>query len=279
MRIDKVIKIGLGQKVNRMAIGTWGFGGYMEKNCYDAENIVRQIQYLLKKGLNIIDCWARQAQGYTLTLIREAIRQTERSNVFLVAKLDVKLFSSADDVVKACENYLEALNVNYLDMIQICKPEYREVPAKDVVVTMNDMLDEGIARFLGISNANVFHINEFYRYTRNPLVSNEIRYSLFDRKHEVNGTVDFCEKENIRIMAYGALNEGNIREFSDSILLTELCNKYKKTMAQLAFNWLLSKKSVIPYMMSTDRKHSDENFGAFHFVMTDEEYEELDRWR
>ena len=59
-------------------------------------------------------------------------------------------------------------------------------------------------------------------------------------------------------------------------LLDDLSKKYGKTKAQIAINWLVSKKNIITTPKSTSPDHLKENLGAIGWHLSDEDIKLLD---
>ena len=55
-----------------------------------------------------------------------------------------------------------------------------------------------------------------------------------------------------------------------------LAKKYNKTKAQIAMNWLISKKNIVTIPKSTNIKHLKENLGSMGWSMDKRDIELLD---
>jgi diketogulonate reductase-like aldo/keto reductase len=277
------IKLSNGLEMPKMGIGTWGFGGYMSKSPYnDDKNDIEQIRYQLEQGLMMIDTWLAQAEGQMVKIVSEAINGISRDKFFIVAKLDVKNFIKVEDVEKTVNQYLEELNLDFVDMIQIHKPQYDGINAQQCVEEMNRMIDVGKARFLGISNANVEALEEAINYTRYPFELNEVNYSVIDRTNDDNGTTRYCQDKGIKVLAYKPLARGAVNYLSGVAgpeMFRELAAKYNKTPNQIALNWVLSKPNFMLWMKSANRSHINENLDCMSFTLEPEETKKIDEWR
>ena len=69
---------------------------------------------------------------------------------------------------------------------------------------------------------------------------------------------------------------GRRRLFSQS-LLGELAKKYKKTQAQVALNWIISKKNAVAIPKSTSKEHLIDNMGSVGWKMDSNDYKLLDK--
>lgn len=274
------IELAPGVIVPKIGIGTWGIGGYMKPNPYnDDDNDIKQMKYQLEQGLTMIDTWLAQAEGRQAKLVAEAIKDFSRDKYFIVSKLDVKNFIDKSDVEKTVDQYLVALGIDHIDMLQIHKPEYIGVSAKDCVEEINRMVDIGKAKLLGICNANTSLLQEVLGFTKHPFTSNEINFSVIDRTYKLNGTIDFCSKNNVKILAYKPLARGTVYCLTQDPLFKELSTKYNRTPGQIALNWLLSKPNFFAWVKSVNPSHINENLDCLSFIMDSTDHQKLDDWR
>jgi diketogulonate reductase-like aldo/keto reductase len=277
------IEIAPGVFVPKIGIGTWGIGGYMKKNPYnDDDNDIKQIRYQLDQGLLMIDTWLAQSEGYQIKIISQAIKDYPRHKYFIVAKLDVKNFIDKKDLESTVDQYLKLLGIGYIDLLQIHSPQYNGLSLQNVTEEMCRMVDVGKAKLLGVCNANVAQVKEIVEASKYPITSNEINYSIIDRTYDENGTVDYCQKNNIKILAYKALARGATNYLSGVAgppIFKELSAKYDKTSNQIALNWLLSKPNFMAWVKSVNPSHINENLDSLSFVMDPEDHQKLNDWK
>lgn len=87
--------------------------------------------------------------------------------------------------------------------------------------------------------------------------------------------IPYCQKNDIIIMAYRPIERGFL--LNPNPLLDDLSRKYGKTKAQIAINWLVSKKNIITIPKSINPDHLKENLGAIGWNLSDEDMELLDK--
>jgi diketogulonate reductase-like aldo/keto reductase len=58
-------------------------------------------------------------------------------------------------------------------------------------------------------------------------------------------------------------------------IVQDMCEKYGKTPAQIALNWLVSQSPVVTIAKTSTPEHLEENLGALDFVMDGEDIERL----
>lgn len=278
-----LIELSSGLMVPKIGIGTWGIGGYMKKNPYnDDENDIKQIRYQLDQGLIMIDTWLAQAEGHQINVINQALKGIERDKYFIVSKLDVKNFVTKADVEKTVDSYLQLLGIEYIDLLQIHQPKYDGLSAENTVSEISRLVDVGKAKLFGVCNADVNQLKEVASYTKHQITSNEINYSVIDRTYDDNGTVKYCQENNIKILAYKALARGATNYLSGVAgppIFKELTAKYDKTPNQIAINWLLTKPNFMAWIKSVNPSHINENLDSLSFVMEPEEHIQIDNWK
>ena len=140
-----------------------------------------------------------------------------------------------------------------------------------------------------------------------PLISNQVQYSLLQRKIESNGILDTAKELGISVIAYSPLAQGLVtgkfhdnpelmknigfRKYSGAFkpagmeksrpvvaLVRELAAKYNVTTSQVALNWLVNfhGESVLAIPGATKESHARENTGAMHFTLSWEDMARLD---
>ncbi|MDQ6984783.1 MAG: aldo/keto reductase [Candidatus Dojkabacteria bacterium] len=120
-------------------------------------------------------------------------------------------------------------------------------------------------------------MKEALKYTKHGIVANETHYNLVVRTSEESGVVDFCNKNNILVIAYRPLRMGYFAGTEDKVL-NKLADKYKMTTTQIAINYLVN-KGVLPIVKSTNISHLKENIDAVNFKLSKADLEKLEEWR
>jgi aryl-alcohol dehydrogenase-like predicted oxidoreductase len=134
-----------------------------------------------------------------------------------------------------------------------------------------------------------------------PLAVNQMRYSLITREIENNGVLAEAQSLGVTILAYSPLAQGLLtgkydgtnvptgarswdKRFQASGLvklqpvldrLKALGQKYEKTPAQVALNWLIAQPGVIPIPGIKSAAQVEQNAGALGWELTAEEVADL----
>jgi diketogulonate reductase-like aldo/keto reductase len=184
------------------------------------------------------------------------------------------------DVINATEGSLRRLKTDYIDLYLIHIPS-PEIPIEETMKAMDLLVRQKKIRFIGVSNFSVKQLKEAQRCTENKIVNNQIEYNLLTRHggmYNVNiesEIIPFCQENEIIITAWKPLVRGILFREKNK-LLKELVEKYNKTLAQIAINWLISKKNIITVPKSTDVDHLKENMGALGWKLDEEDMTRLD---
>ena len=125
-----------------------------------------------------------------------------------------------------------------------------------------------------MSNFNVREMKEASGHlSQIDIVANQVRYSLRDRSPEKE-ILPYCIKEKITLMAYTPLEKGSL---ALDQRLRDIGEKYGKTAAQVALNWLISRPNVITIPKTGSFEHLEENVGAMGWRLLPEDIEKLEK--
>jgi len=139
---------------------------------------------------------------------------------------------------------------------------------------MEKLVEEGILKFIGVSNFNIFQIEEAKKYLRRiDIVVNQVEYSLVERRIE-RDLIAYCLKNNITVMAYCPLARGILPK---NELLKQIGIKYGKTSAQVALNWLIQKENVVAIPKALNTEHLKENAQATGWRLTEEDLQLINK--
>ncbi len=238
------------ETVSAIGMGTWRFGSYRT-----SEERARQVAVLrrgIELGINLIDTAEIYSSGRSEEVVGEAIRGM-RDDVLLATKVAPANLRH-DDVIRACRASLKRLGMSYIDLYQVHWPDPR-VPIKETMSAMEELVEDGLVRHIGVSNFSVGETEEARAaLVRNELVSNQVEYSLRNRSVE-RDVLPYCEREKITLIAYSPLARGNI----DDSVPKSVLQKYGVTPAQMMLNWVTRNEQVVAIPKSADMAHLEEN--------------------
>lgn len=254
-----------GEMVPEIGLGTWNYRGGVQA---------------LRKGIELGATLVDTAEGYyTEDVVGEAVKGI-RDQVFIATKVSGRHLDY-DGVLRAAEGSLIQLETDYIDLYQIHWPNPR-FPIKGTMKAMEKLVDDGVVKYIGVSNFTLEEIEEAQAYMRNhQIVSNQVLYNLNSREIEYD-LLPYCQKHQIIIMAYTPLDNGNLAKRSSLFkrnklkVLEQIASETNKTTAQVALNWCISKPYVIAIPKSDSVKRTVENCGASGWTLSPEQIDRLD---
>jgi diketogulonate reductase-like aldo/keto reductase len=222
----------------------------------------------LERGVRMIDT----AEVYNSEpLVAKAIKDTPREELFVATKVTFSHLRRSG-LVKALQRSLKRLKTSYVDLYQVHQPNPL-VPIKETMSAMEEMVDMGLIRFIGVSNFSLKQMvdaNGALRKYR--LASTQMPYHLGDRRIEKE-ILPYCKKENIAVLAYFPLGHGSL---VSSELLADIGKGYGKTAPQVALNWLLAQEDVFQIPRASTREHVIDNVGSTEWRLSYEDKALLD---
>jgi aryl-alcohol dehydrogenase-like predicted oxidoreductase len=173
---------------------------------------------------------------------------------------------------------------------------------------MADTVDSGLARYVGVSNFDVEQTRKAHEILNErglPLASNQVEYSLIERKPERDGLFELRKELDFTILAYCPLGRGILSgkyRTEDSLpndrrrrywqfqpenlpkliplldALNELGNAHRgKTPAQVALNWLLRQEGIFPIPGVKNKQQARQIIGASGWELSQPEADLLDK--
>lgn len=254
--------------------GTYGYGGYFDRESQSTDNHVQALRYGISLGMTLIDTAEIYASGMAEEIVGKAISGLERDSIFLATKV-WRNHMDYDGVISSCKKSIARMNVKNIDLYQIHWPDEYS-PLNETLRAFEKLVDDGLVENIGVSNFSVSDLKKAMdALSRHEIKSNQMSYSLDYRKIESH-VLPFCKENKIAVMAYSPLGTGDIFHGRKAKVLSELGAKYNKTMAQIALNWIVS-KGVIAIPKAFRREHIDENSRASDFKLSESDIEYLER--
>ncbi len=246
---------------NGVEIPCVGFGTWQAESGDTAEIAVTDA---LRAGYRHIDTAAAYGNEES---VGAGIRRSgiSRQDIFLTTKL----WNSSrgyDETIAACEDSMQKLGVDYLDLFLIHWPnplKFRAVWKEknaDTWRAFEHLLSSGKVRSIGVSNFCVRHLDALLETADVIPHVNQIRICPGD----IDGdTIGFCRSRNIMLEAYSPFGTGKAFE---SEILKEIAAKYGKSVAQICLNWSLH-NGFLPLPKSVTTERIIENTKVFDFTL------------
>jgi aryl-alcohol dehydrogenase-like predicted oxidoreductase len=109
-------------------------------------------------------------------------------------------------VIENIQKSLNRMNVSSIDLLQFHWWDYNNPYYMDALKYLTDLRDNGIIKNIGLTNFDTVRV-QIIMDADLPIVSNQIQYSIIDRRPEVK-MIPFCQKHDISLLAYGSLCGG-----------------------------------------------------------------------
>lgn len=241
-----------------------GLGTYMTRK---GRSTYRAVVHALHSGYRLID--TAKVYGNEKD-VGDAIRDSKipRDQLFITTKL-WNLDHGYNSTIKACEESLESLGLDYLDLYLI------HWPVKNLRLetwkAMEKLLSEQKCRAIGVSNYMIWHLEELMENADVIPAVNQVEFSPYLYQKEL---LEFCRKHGIRLEAYSPLTKG--RKLNDPKLIA-IARKYYKSPAQILIRWALQ-HDVVVIPKSSDTRRITENINVFNFSLSSEDMEALDNF-
>lgn len=252
-----------------IGIGTWNISG--ENFEYD----LNALMHSYERGQNYLSLYMSYNNGKVVKQIKRFIGIIDRDKLFINASLEPTI-EKIEDVEKQLNEYLEILDIDFVDSLQMHSPLFAKIPLKDVYKEIERLVNSGKVRYIGISNANLEQLIEINNAVKIDFF--EGVYNLECKLYEDIKVLEYCEENDIQFICYQALRRNRTAVRNYPILL-EIAKKYNKTQNQIILNRILKEKNVVPLIKSTNIDRINENISSIEFGMSKEDYSKLNQFR
>ena len=291
------------------AFSSWGSSG--------VDDATRLVDICLDAGVCMFDCADIYTDGVSETILGKAIAG-KRDRVLISTKAAFRLGDGPNDVgtsrhhlVKACEDSLKRLNIDFIDLWQMHGFDAK-TPVEETMRALDDLVRAGKVRYIGCSNYSAWHIMKSLwtadRRGWTPFVAHQAHYSLLSREFEWElmplalseglGTVVWSPlaqgkltgkigrnrpaPEGTRVAAGGGDNIGEFYPEEQFYRLVDtleaIAQDTATSVAQVALNWVLHRPSVATVIIGArNERQLRDNLKAVDFQLSPEQVESLDR--
>lgn len=148
---------------------------------------------------------------------------------------------------------------------------------------LEEYVDKGKIRSIGVSNFNPHHLDELLEYARIRPVVNQIEIEPYMTQHDV---VDYTFRKGIQVEAWGPLGQG-VTGVLDDPAIGEIAARHGKSAAQVILRWHMQrglvtiprcdndaytdKKMKIVVLTGSPLRNGNTNHLAGHFIKGAEE--------
>ncbi len=288
-----------GLRLSAVGLGAWQFGsGEWGYGSDYAESVAPAIVgRMLDAGVNLVDTAEMYGFGRSERIVGRALAD-RREEAFVATKLFPLL--PFDPVVHArARASLRRLRMESADLYQVHWPN-PVVPVRATMAAFARLQDEGLVRHVGVSNYSLAQWRAAEAALGGPVVSNQVRYSLVDRRPE-GELLGHAQAEGRVIMAYSPLGQGllsgrydehhrpsglraatapflseNLRRFQPLLdVLRQVAAAHGATCAQVALAWLIGRPNVVVIPGASSVAQAAANAEAADLELTDDEDQAL----
>jgi diketogulonate reductase-like aldo/keto reductase len=257
-----------------IGMGTW----MIEGRSRDAERrAIEALQLGLDLGMNHIDTAEMYGNGRAEELVAEAV-DGQREQVFLVSKV-LPSNASYEGTLKACERSLKRLKTDFIDLYLLHWPSSQH-PIEETMRAMEKLVDEGMIKFIGVSNFDVEQLREAQNaLVKHRIACNQVLYHLAYRGIE-RELLPYCAENGIAIVGYSPFGHGNFLSSHSrgGKVLAEIAKRQNRTVRQVALNFLTRDSNLFTIPKAGNPDHIRENSGAVgNWKLTEEDIVAIDR--
>lgn len=304
-----------GLKVSAIGFGCWEIGGTYGR--IDESQFQRAVAEAIDHGITCFDT----AEAYGMGLSEEALARAlagRRNEVAIATKFGVgyedmpnRRDSSRQRVLASIDKSLRRLQTDHVDIYLVHWPDPL-TPLDETMGALDDIVRQGKARHIGVSNFRLAQIEEAMRLRRIDVV--QYAWNMFDRRMQAE-IFPYCAAQQIGVMAYGSLAYGMLSgtfhagmQFEESDWrskggmlgslnlfrtlfgadhfprnlaavdeLRRLAAKYGKSLPQFALRWTLGNPVVGTALVGFRRSDEvSENLGALGWEISNADMAEVD---
>lgn len=248
----KYVKLSNGVKMPMLGYGTLQISPKQTKEC---------ILKALESGYRLIDT---AAAYFNEKEIGAALKESKvsRDELFITTKVWIQ-DAGYENTLKAFETSLSNLGLDYLDLYLIHQPYGNYYGSWQA---LEELYLQGKVRAIGVCNFSAERFVDLCSNCQIKPMINQIEVHPFFRQDELKKIVNLYD---CKVEAWGPLCEGQ-RKIFENELLTNIANKYHKTVAQVILRWHIQ-NNVIAIPKTVNVARMQENMDIWDF-----ELDELD---
>jgi aryl-alcohol dehydrogenase-like predicted oxidoreductase len=169
------------------------------------------VEISLEGGINWFDTAEIYGNGASEKALAAALKDIgKKPGEIIVATKWWPMFRFASNIAKTIDQRIAALAPYPIDLYQVHQP-WGFSNEKAEMEAMARLVKEQKIRYVGVSNFSAAKMRSAWEALQKhgiQLVSNQVRYSLLDRKIESNGILQTAKELGITIIAYSPLAQG-----------------------------------------------------------------------
>lgn len=173
---------------------------------------------------------------------------------------------SYDETIKAFEESMERIGLDYLDLYLIHWPGHDAY--EESWKALEDLYLDGKIKAIGVSNFEVHHLENLLSFARVIPVLNQVELHPKLSQTELRA---FAEKHNIKIQAWSPLMQGQLLSHP---VIAEIAEKHNKSTAQVILRWDIQQEILLA-VKSVHAERMLSNADVFDFELSQEDMNQL----
>ncbi|MGV3661243.1 MAG: aldo/keto reductase [Prosthecobacter sp.] len=262
-----------GPEFSRLVYGTWRILDDEDKANATPQAILGRFKACGDLGITTLDTaeiygtyHVEEAIGGALKLdpaFRDKIEIVTKCGIYIPCEFHPERKTAfynvtAERIVKSTEKSLRLMGIDHIDLMLVHRPDWL-TSADETAAGLNKLLKDGKIRSAGVSNYNVHQFELLNSRMDQPLVTNQVEFSLLHMDPIYDGTADQCQRLRVLPMAWsplakGALMAGTAETEPLRAKAAELSAKYGgATLDQLAYAWIMAHPSTPLPILGTNK--------------------------
>ena len=194
--------------------------------------------------------------------VGQAVRESgiDRGDIFVTSKLN-NGFHAYDDALKAFDQTLADLDIDYLDLFLVHWPLPTVGDFVETWQAMEKMYEGGKVRAIGVSNFQPTHLRRIHGETNVTPAVNQVEIHPYLTNDEVRA---FDTEHGIATEAWSPIAQGKVL---DDPTIVRIAKNLGRTPAQVTLRWHLQRGDIV-FPKSVTRSRVEENFDLFDFELS-----------
>jgi aryl-alcohol dehydrogenase-like predicted oxidoreductase len=299
-----------GPDATPLCIGTWAWGDKLFWNYgdrYGPEQLQAAFTAALEAGITFFDTAEVYGMGKSEQFLGQFMQQAQKPVQIATKFGPLPWRFTSQSVADALTDSLKRLQVEQIALYQVHWPFAFFLSQETLMNALADEVKRGRIAAIGVSNYSAEQMRDAHQILAArgvPLAVNQVRYSLLSRQVESKGILATARELGVTILAYSPLAQGlltgkytpesaeipsgarkidpqfkkeGLQKIAPVIsLLRSLGEKYDRTPAQVALNWLIAQGNIIPIAGVKTAEHVRQNVGALGWRLSNDEITELE---
>lgn len=268
------------QDIFKIGIGTWGIGGFMERDSsIDEGKQIDALAYMFNKGMNFAEANMWYSQGYSVEILARALKKSgkKREDIFICEAIYLKDDKDLNTSKREIDQVMELFETDYIDTLQFSAGSFDRASFEEITEWIDQLLADKKIRFTSITNEDLDLLKRYHEKYDSKLFSHEVVFNFEVRVNEELGIIPYAKSNNIKTVVYQPLRRNRTAQHNWEPIV-KLASKYGKTQNQIILNWILS-KGYLPLTKSENILYIDEHLDVLNFQMESADLEELNNFK